>query len=101
MVTENISANSGEDEKFADVLRSESCEHEEMIDIEVDGESPAILIVDDNKDICNMLSLLLSDKYKIMIAHDGEMAWNMIPDFATGSCFIRYNDAGHEWSGTV
>ena len=37
-----------------------------MIDIEVDGESPAILIVDDNKDICNMLSLLLSDKYKIM-----------------------------------
>lgn len=80
MVTENISANSGEDEKFADVLRSESCEHEEMIDIEVDGESPAILIVDDNKDICNMLSLLLSDKYKIMIAHDGEMAWNMIPD---------------------
>ena len=50
MVTENISANSGEDEKFADVLRSESCEHEEMIDIEVDGESPAILIVDDNKD---------------------------------------------------
>ena len=27
-----------------------------------------------------MLSLLLSDKYKIMIAYDGEMAWNMIPD---------------------
>ena len=39
-----------------------------------------MLIVDDNKDICNMLSLLLSDKYKIMIAYDGEMAWNMIPD---------------------
>ena len=39
-----------------------------------------MLIVDDNKDICNMLSLLLSDKYKIMIAYDGEMVWNMIPD---------------------
>lgn len=80
MVTENISNNSGEDEKLADVLRRESDEREEMIDTELDGESPTILIVDDNKDICNMLSLLLSDKYKIMIAHDGEMAWNMIPD---------------------
>lgn len=79
-MTESISSNNGDNEVFVDVLSSESNESEDIEDTEVKGESPIVLIVDGNKDICNMLSLLLSDKYKIIVAYDGEMAWNMIPD---------------------
>ena len=80
MMTENLFSNNRNDEEFIDVLSSKSSESEDIENTQVKGESPVVLIVDDNKDICNMLSLLLSDKYKIMIAYDGEMAWNMIPD---------------------
>lgn len=45
-----------------------------------DQERSLILVVDDNLEICNMLSALLSPIYNIRTANDGETAWGMIPD---------------------
>lgn len=47
---------------------------EEMNDSEsiIDSSLPSVLIVDDNKDLCNMLRLQLEDTYNIYMANDGE-----------------------------
>lgn len=49
-------------------------------DVNDNNEQPLVLVVDDNKDICDMLYMLLSPNYKVKVSYDGEMAWNMIPD---------------------
>ena len=41
-------------------------------EVEVDSSLPSVLIVDDNKDLCNMLRLQLEDTYNIYMANDGE-----------------------------
>ena len=37
----------------------------------IDSSLPAVLIVEDNKDLCNMLRLQLEDKFNIYVANDG------------------------------
>ena len=36
------------------------------------GASPTLLLIEDNTDLCHMLSLQLQDKYTVLTAHDGE-----------------------------
>lgn len=38
---------------------------------EVDNSLPSLLLVEDNKDLCNMLKLQLDDKFNVHIANDG------------------------------
>lgn len=38
---------------------------------EIDSSLPTVLIVEDNKDLCNMLKLQLEDKFNIYVANDG------------------------------
>ncbi|MBQ8521094.1 MAG: response regulator [Bacteroides sp.] len=57
----------GEDEEVEDVP-AESMEEEDVV---VDSSLPSILIVDDNKDLCNMLRLQLEETYNIYMASDG------------------------------
>ena len=62
-------------------------EHSEFIhnnDVAVTPEQPLILVIDDNPDICALLSELLSDKYVIITAQNGEegirLAKKYVPD---------------------
>lgn len=55
-----------------DVLMEESIPDEaEDEEPAVDSSLPNVLIVDDNKDLCNMLRLQLEDYYNIYMANDG------------------------------
>ena len=38
----------------------------------VEGASPVLLLIEDNIDLCHMLSLQLQSKYTVLTAHDGE-----------------------------
>jgi DNA-binding response OmpR family regulator len=49
----------------------ELVEEEQKRDVKVDGSLPSLLIVEDNKDLCDMLKLLLDDKFNIYTACDG------------------------------
>ncbi len=44
------------------------------------SQKPIMLIVDDNKEICKLLSSLFAKDYNISEAYDGRQAWNMTPD---------------------
>lgn len=48
-------------------------EEEEMAEKEqvIDSSLPSVLIVEDNKDLCNMLKLQLEDKFNVYVANDG------------------------------
>lgn len=46
-------------------------EDEEEKEQAMDSSLPAVLIVEDNKDLCNMLRLQLEDKFNIYTANDG------------------------------
>ena len=55
-----------------DILMEESVsEEQEEDDPIVDSSLPSVLIVDDNKDLCNMLRMQLEDSYNIYMANDG------------------------------
>ena len=42
-------------------------------------ETPTILIVDDNVDLCDLLALLLTNEgYRVQVAIDGHTAWQML-----------------------
>ena len=56
--TESVSASAGK-------------ESEEEKEQPVDSSLPTVLIVEDNKDLCNMLKLQLEDKFNIYMANDG------------------------------
>ena len=53
-------------------------------DIAVTPDQPLILVIDDNTDICALLSDMLSDKYVVISAHHGEegirLAKKYVPD---------------------
>lgn len=51
----------------ADAEEDEAAEKEQAID----SSLPTLLIVEDNKDLCNMLKLQLEDKFNIYVANDG------------------------------
>lgn len=62
-------------------------EHSEFIqknDVVVNPDQPLVLVIDDNPDICALLSELLSDKYLIITAQNGEegvrLAKKYVPD---------------------
>ncbi len=44
----------------------------------VDSEKSTLLIVEDNKSLCNLLRLQLEDKYNIITAHDGEEGFTKV-----------------------
>ena len=53
------------------VSASAGKESEEEKEQPVDSSLPTVLIVEDNKDLCNMLKLQLEDKFNIYMANDG------------------------------
>lgn len=50
---------------------SASASKEEELEQPIDSSLPTVLIVEDNKDLCNMLKLQLEDKFNIYMANDG------------------------------
>lgn len=56
-----------------DVELDEKVEEEATIEKEeeIDNSLPSLLLVEDNKDLCNMLKLQLDDKFNVHIANDG------------------------------
>lgn len=62
-------------------------EHNEFVhnnDVIVNPDQPLVLVIDDNPDICSLLSELLSDRYVIITARNGEegvrLAKKYVPD---------------------
>lgn len=43
----------------------------ETVEQEIDSSLPSLLLVEDNKDLCNLIQLQLEDKFNIHIANDG------------------------------
>jgi signal transduction histidine kinase/CheY-like chemotaxis protein/ligand-binding sensor domain-containing protein/AraC-like DNA-binding protein len=45
-----------------------------------DKDKPVVLVVDDNRDLCMMISMQLETQYKVLVAYDGEEALTKIKD---------------------
>lgn len=53
---------------------------QEDIETERSSKLPLVMVVDDNQEICIMLTSLLSDTYNVKVAYDGTEAWQLIPN---------------------
>lgn len=62
----------------------------------VENKKPTILVVEDNYDLCSYLELILSEKYEVQIANNGEEGWQkaleIIPDIIVSDVMMPIMD---------
>lgn len=65
----------------------------------IDPDSPLVLVIDDNTDICSFLSFTLGRHYRVLTANDGEqglkLAMKYVPDVIVSDVMMPVMD-GHE-----
>ena len=63
---------------------------------DITKEQPIILIVEDNKDVSTYIKTILSDKYRVLVARNGqeglELAKNHIPDLVVTDVMMPVMD---------
>ena len=83
------------------VSASAGKESEEEKEQPVDSSLPTVLIVEDNKDLCNMLKLQLEDKFNIYMANDGVEGLKKSTSLSSRHGSHRPDDAEYGWNRDV
>lgn len=83
--TDSAATTASHTNNYSPIMPAQAVEqYDEPIEISEDETRPVALIIDDNPDILTYLHSLLSDKYVVLLAQDGETGLNkamrMIPD---------------------
>lgn len=67
------------EEQTGEVMMVE-IQKQEDVETERSSGLPLVMVVDDNQEICIMLTSLLREAYNVKVAYDGAEAWQQIPD---------------------
>ena len=65
---------------------------------EIDASLPTLLLVEDNKDLCQLIKLQLEDKFNIHIANNGVEGLKESTSVSSGYCSDRSDDARNGWA---